>query len=168
MRVIGPVQLTTIRTHWGWLGLAGTGVSVHRVLLPQPSQEAVARLLGGALLGLGELAPFLRSVADKLERYAAGERVAFEEPVELAELGDFHRRVLEACREIPYGSTCSYGELAARAGRPGAARAVGAAMARNPAPIIVPCHRVIRSDGSLGGFGGGLDLKRRVLQLESL
>ena len=168
MKVIGSMQLTAIQTDWGWLGLAGTGVAVHRVLLPQPSREAIARQLGGALTEPGELSPLLRSVAEKIERYTAGERVAFDEPVELAEMGEFHRRVLQVCREIPYGSTCAYGELAARAGRPGAARAVGAAMARNPVPILVPCHRVIRSDGSLGGFGGGLELKRRMLQLESL
>ena len=68
--------------------------------------------------------------------------------------------------EIPRGQTCSYAELAARAGRPGAARAVGQAMARNPWPIIVPCHRVVASDGGLGGYGGGLDMKERLLRLE--
>ena len=79
----------------------------------------------------------------------------------------FQRMVWSALTTIPYGETVSYGELARRLGRPAATRAVGAANGRNPIPIVIPCHRVIGSDGSLTGFGGGLAIKRRLLDLES-
>jgi methylated-DNA-[protein]-cysteine S-methyltransferase len=80
---------------------------------------------------------------------------------------DFHRKVLKVLHDtVPAGATTSYGELATAAGRPGAARAVGSAMANNPVPIIVPCHRVLASDGKLGGYGGGLEMKRKLLELE--
>jgi methylated-DNA-[protein]-cysteine S-methyltransferase len=79
----------------------------------------------------------------------------------------FQLDVLRALQEVPYGETISYGELAKRIGRPNASRAVGGANARNPLPIVIPCHRVIGSDGNLVGFGGGLDIKKKLLDLES-
>ncbi|HKE43248.1 MAG TPA: methylated-DNA--[protein]-cysteine S-methyltransferase [Steroidobacteraceae bacterium] len=105
------------------------------------------------------------AVTRQLSEYFAGERQVFD--LELAMAGTpFQRAVWSALREIPYGETISYGELARRLGRPRAVRAVGSANGANPVPIIVPCHRVIGSDGSLTGFGGGLDMKRRLLALE--
>jgi methylated-DNA-[protein]-cysteine S-methyltransferase len=103
-----------------------------------------------------------------LQRYFAGEPVGFDVPLDAGGAGAFEKQVWQACRKIPYGRTTTYGELAKRVGRPGAARAVGAAMAHNRFPIIVPCHRVLRSDGGLGGFSGpdGVSLKRRLLDLE--
>jgi len=90
----------------------------------------------------------------------------FTVPLDLSGLSPFHRRVLQAARRIPYGRTATYSDLARRVGRPLAARAVGQAMARNPVPLVIPCHRVVASGGGLGGYGGGLDLKRRLLALE--
>lgn len=107
-----------------------------------------------------------RSVAKKIDRYYRGDIVNFDEPLDLDGSPEFFRQVWTELRKVPRGETISYSELARRAGRPKAVRAVGTAMARNPVPVIVPCHRVIRSDGTLGGFGGGLDLKRRMLELE--
>ena len=101
----------------------------------------------------------------QLEEYFAGRRRRFE--LRLAARGSvFQQAVWEALRQIPYGSTCSYAELARRIGRPTAMRAVGAANGANPIAVIVPCHRVIGSDGSLTGFAGGLPRKRLLLQLE--
>lgn len=106
------------------------------------------------------------AAARQLGEYFARKRQHFD--LELAPAGsDFQRSVWQALTEIPYGETRSYGELACRLGRPGAARAVGAANARNPLPIVVPCHRVIGSSGSLTGFAGGVDIKRYLLELES-
>jgi methylated-DNA-[protein]-cysteine S-methyltransferase len=106
-------------------------------------------------------------VRAQLEEYFAGERRSFAD-IPLAMRGsEFQRRVWSALREIPYGETISYGELARRVGQPGQARAVGTANARNPIAVIVPCHRVIGADGSLTGFGGGLANKRLLLDLES-
>ena len=102
----------------------------------------------------------------QLEAYFDGRLTRFDIPLGL-EGTEFRRRVWDALLEIPYGDTVSYGEIAGRIGAPGAARAVGLANGRNPVSIIVPCHRVIGSDGSLTGYGGGLHRKRRLLQLES-
>lgn len=107
----------------------------------------------------------LGAVADELEAYFAGRLRAFRTPV-APDGTPFQRRVWEALREIPYGETMSYGELSRRIGRPDAVRAVGAANGANPIAIIIPCHRVVGANGSLTGFGGGLDVKRALLALE--
>ncbi len=107
----------------------------------------------------------LRFARAQLDEYFAGERQHFELP--LHPVGTpFQLTVWQALRHIPYGVTISYGELARRIGKPQAMRAVGAANGRNPLPIVVPCHRVIGADGSLTGFGGGLPIKRQLLNLE--
>ena len=108
-------------------------------------------------------------VVDRLGRYFKGKPVTLDDiPVSLDHLSTFQKRVATACRAIPYGATLSYGELAAAAGSPGAARAVGQVMASNRAPLLVPCHRVLAAGGKLGGFSApqGLTLKRRLLALE--
>jgi methylated-DNA-[protein]-cysteine S-methyltransferase len=105
-------------------------------------------------------------VQAQLREYFAGERVAFDAP--LAMHGTpFERQVWRALVDIPYGETVSYGEIATRVGQPSAARAVGLANGRNPIAVIVPCHRVIGADGTLTGYGGGLQRKRLLLELES-
>ncbi|WP_432092857.1 methylated-DNA--[protein]-cysteine S-methyltransferase [Streptomyces sp. bgisy100] len=109
--------------------------------------------------------PFTAAV-EQLKAYFAGELTAFELPLRL-DGTPFQRRVWTALRDIPYGGTVSYGQLAGRLGLPSAARAVGLANGRNPIGIIVPCHRVVGAGGSLTGYGGGLDRKRRLLDHES-
>lgn len=109
--------------------------------------------------------PALAACAAQLSEYFAGERRAFDLP--LAPAGTaFQRRVRAALLQIPYGELRSYREIARAIGQPNAVRAVGAANGRNPLPIVVPCHRVVGSDGSLTGFAGGLEVKRRLLELE--
>ncbi len=109
--------------------------------------------------------PFTDAIG-QLDEYFAGQRQDFE--LDLAPEGtEFQRQVWEALREIPFGETWSYGELAHHIGRPTASRAVGAANGMNPIPVIIPCHRVIGSNGKLTGFGGGLDTKQFLLGLES-
>jgi methylated-DNA-[protein]-cysteine S-methyltransferase len=113
---------------------------------------------------------FAPALIDRLTRYAAGECVDFRDvEIELSHLSDFGASVIAATRQIPLGTTQSYGQIAALAGRPGAARAVGRMMAKNRTPLVVPCHRVIGSGGRLGGFSAsdGLAMKRRLLRLES-
>ena len=104
-------------------------------------------------------------VAAQLDEYFAGERTSFDVPMRL-DGTDFQRRVWTELCGIPYGETISYGELARRVGNPKASRAVGLANGRNPIAVIVPCHRVIAADGSLGGYGGGADRKVHLLELE--
>lgn len=101
----------------------------------------------------------------QLAEYFAGTRTEFDVPLAM-EGSEFQQRVWSALREIPYGETEPYGQLALRIGKPGAARAVGLANGRNPVGIIVPCHRVVGSSGGLTGYGGGLDRKRALLDLE--
>lgn len=110
--------------------------------------------------------PLLQLVADQLAAYFGGELTQFELPLRL-DGTTFQQRVWQELREIPYGSTATYGEIAERLGSPGASRAVGLANNRNPVPIIVPCHRVVGADGALVGFGGGLPCKRWLLDHES-
>jgi methylated-DNA-[protein]-cysteine S-methyltransferase len=106
------------------------------------------------------------AVARQLDEYFAGERTTFDVPLRM-QGGPFEREVWAELVQIPYGETASYGEIARRVGKPHASRAVGAANGRNPIAIIVPCHRVIGSDGTLTGYGGGLERKRALLDLEA-
>jgi len=110
-------------------------------------------------------APFV-AARKQLMEYFSGKRKTFDLPLKLKGT-EFQLRVLQELQRIPYGETSSYGEIANRIGRPRAVRAVGAANGRNPIPIIVPCHRVIGSNGSLTGFGGGLGTKQALLRLEA-
>lgn len=109
--------------------------------------------------------PLLKEAVRQLEGYFAGKLQEFSLPLE-PEGTAFMKQVWAALCEIPYGRTASYGEIAGKVGRPKAARAVGLANNRNPIPIIIPCHRVIGADGSLTGYAGGLEMKRKLLDLE--
>lgn len=113
-----------------------------------------------------DMCVLLRQARMELEEYFAGKRQYFEVPVSLAGT-EFQRKVWESLKKIPYGKTRSYGEIASDIGNPKAARAVGMANNRNPVMILVPCHRVIGKDGSLVGYGGGLEVKRFLLNLEN-
>ncbi len=163
---------TVFRTKWGYFGLAGNG-AVRRTCLPVAGREAAEQALREALEPAGEVRfdkGFLRDLQERIIAYFAGEPVDFrrEPAVALDPAGSFVRTVLQTCRKIPAGETTTYGELAVRIGHPGAARAVGSALAQNPVPLIVPCHRVLRTDGSLGGFSapGGLTTKQKLLDHE--
>ncbi|MCH5265858.1 MAG: methylated-DNA--[protein]-cysteine S-methyltransferase [Lachnospiraceae bacterium] len=107
----------------------------------------------------------LRQACQELEEYFAGKRKVFSVPLSVHGT-EFQERVWKELQKIPYGTTCSYGQLAAAIGKPKACRAVGMANNRNPLPIFIPCHRVIGSNGKLVGYGGGLDIKEKLLKLE--
>lgn len=113
----------------------------------------------------GQLAEPIR----QLEAYLAGGLREFELPLDWTLSSGFNQQVLRELSDgVPYGTVVGYGDLASRVGRPGAAQAVGAAMGSNPLPVVVPCHRVVETDGGLGGFGGGLETKRQLLALEGV
>jgi methylated-DNA-[protein]-cysteine S-methyltransferase len=114
----------------------------------------------------GDVPPVLEESATQLEEYFAGERTEFDLPMAL-DGTPFQRAVWAELTHIPYGQTISYGELARRVGRPSGPRAVGQANGRNPIPIVVPCHRVLASNG-IGGYGGGLEVKRALLAVEGV
>jgi len=155
------------RVAWGWCGLKRTGHGMTRVSLPLATPaEAMAAVDAVGSPAADE--PLLREVAALLAAHFAGQPVRFEVALDLRGVGEFGRSVLAACARIPWGRTATYGELAAAVGRPGAARAVGQALGRNPLPVVVPCHRVIGADGGLVGFGAGLAMKRRLLEHEGV
>jgi methylated-DNA-[protein]-cysteine S-methyltransferase len=130
-----------------------------------PEPEAEVERLARAF-GLRVLRASLDEPRRELDEYFEGRRREFELPIDLDAVPGFHREVLGELRRVPYGQVTTYGTLAARAGRPRAARAVGTVMNRNPVPIVLPCHRVVGSTGKLVGYGGGLERKEFLLRLE--
>jgi O-6-methylguanine DNA methyltransferase len=109
-----------------------------------------------------------KTIRTLLDRYLQGREVDFDVEVDISHLGIFTQKVLNELRKIPYGETRSYGWLAKKVGKQHAARAVGQALKRNPIPIIIPCHRIIRDDGTIGGFSMGVNIKERLLALEGV
>jgi methylated-DNA-[protein]-cysteine S-methyltransferase len=130
---------------------------------PERETEQLARAFGARVLRSRKP---LDPVKRELDQYFEGERHEFDLAVDLRGRSEFTRQVLEQLAQVPYGEVTTYGSLAARSGRPRAARAVGTIMNRNPIPIVLPCHRVVGSTGSLVGYGGGLERKRLLLDLE--
>ena len=161
------VAYRTIDTPVGPLLLAGTSRGLVRVAFAREDHDAVLARLATAISPRILRAPArLDTVARELDEYFAGRRAAFDVPLDLRLAGGFRREVLARLPRIAYGRTATYAAIAAEAGRPRAVRAVGTACAKNPLPVVVPCHRVVRSDGSIGEYLGGADAKRTLLALE--
>lgn len=161
------VAFGTVDTPVGELLVAATGGGVCRISFdPEPEREVerLARSFGVRVLQAPSRG--LDDARRELDEYFAGSRTAFDLPVDVRLAGPFAQDVLRELRRVPFGQTTTYGTLAARAGRPRAARAVGTVMNRNPIPIVLPCHRVVGSTGSLVGYAGGLERKVALLQLE--
>jgi methylated-DNA-[protein]-cysteine S-methyltransferase len=168
------VVWTVLTTGIGPLLLAATREGLVNVVFhaTDPVRDKALDRLASRLGGKPEEAPYSPLLAEairQLETYFAGERHAFELPLDWSLISGFNRQVLrELASGVPYGSVVGYGDLAGRVGQPGAAQAVGMAMGANPLPVVVPCHRVVESDGGIGGFGGGLETKRKLLALEGV
>ncbi|MFW3386303.1 UNVERIFIED_CONTAM: methylated-DNA--[protein]-cysteine S-methyltransferase [Kocuria sp. CPCC 205274] len=162
------VAYTTVSTPVGVLLLAATEEGLVRVAYAREDHEAVLqdlarRISPRVLHAPARLAPAVR----QLEEYFAGTRTGFDLPLDRSLSHGFRRLVQEHLPEIGYGRTESYGAVARSVGRPQAVRAVGTACATNPLPVVVPCHRVLRGDGGLGGYVGGLEAKAALLELET-
>jgi methylated-DNA-[protein]-cysteine S-methyltransferase len=154
------VNYAYLETPVGTLLIAGGDAVVERISFPRHGKAAKPEP-GWQVSQRGAVVEAIR----QLREYFAGKRTGFDLP--LAPKGtEFQRAVWRQLQEIPYGATISYGELARRVGNPKASRAVGSANGANPLPIVIPCHRVIAGDGSMGGFGGGLPTKEILLALE--
>ena len=161
------VAVATMDSPIGTLSLAATRAGLVRVGFPREVDRFTEELAEHLSPRVVELPSRLDGARRQLDEYFDGHRRRFELPVDLSLAHGFRRLVLEQLYEtVSFGQTLSYMELAGRAGNPRASRAVGSAMATNPVPIVVPCHRVLRSGGALGGYGGGLDVKRFLLALE--
>jgi methylated-DNA-[protein]-cysteine S-methyltransferase len=162
------VAYRDLDTPLGRLLLAATPAGLVRVAFPVEDADAVLASLAERVSPRVLRAPArLDAVARELDEYFDGRRHAFDVPVDLQLAHGFRRAVLERLVDVPYAGTVSYAELAARAGSPRAVRAVGTACALNPVPLVVPCHRVVRSDGTPGSYRGGPEAKRRLLALEA-
>jgi O-6-methylguanine DNA methyltransferase len=164
---IERVFTTTVETAIGTLRLLATEHGLAYLALPRAGGRGLAGWLAREAPHARREEAFAphRDAARQLVEYAAGKRTSFELALDLRGT-PFQLAVWSWLQTIPYGETRSYADGARAVGRPGAVRAVGTANGANPLPIIVPCHRVIRSGGKLGGYGGGLDLKRRLLAME--
>lgn len=158
---IGPLFLAATET-----GLVTVRFHAGRAVRDRAPAQLAGRLGAEPVEdATGRLAEPIR----RLEAYFAGVLRRFDLPLDWSLSAGFNRQVLqELLAGVEYGAVVGYGELAARVGRPGAAQAVGTAMGSNPLPVVVPCHRVVETDGGLGGFGGGLETKRRLLALEGV
>jgi methylated-DNA-[protein]-cysteine S-methyltransferase len=161
------VAYRIVDTPVGQLLLAATPVGLVRVAYARQNHDAVLTGLASQISPRVLLAPRqLDDAARQLDHYFAGRGFGFELSVDLRLAHGFRRAVLEYLPDVGYGRTVSYGQLATLVGRPGAARAVGSACATNPLPLIIPCHRVVLGDGSPGGYVGGPEIKRVLLDLE--
>ncbi len=157
-----------VHTRDGYVGLVATQRGLCRIYLPLETRGDVKQRICHEFQGAREQAGLMSKLATNLKRFFKGEQVEFDVRLDWSGWNSFEVDVWRACRLIPYAETGSYKSLADRLGRPGAARAVGTAMGRNPFPIVVPCHRVVKSDGTLGGYSGpgGVSFKRRLLDME--
>ncbi|MCZ0205423.1 methylated-DNA--[protein]-cysteine S-methyltransferase [Streptomyces achromogenes] len=159
---IGPLMLAATRS-----GLVNVVFHASDAVRDRALERLAARLGGRLVEDPGS--PLLAEAIRQLRAYFAGERHGFDLPLDWSLSSGFNRQVLrELASGVPYGSVVGYGDLAGRVGQPGGAQAVGVAMGSNPLPVVVPCHRVVESDGGIGGFGGGLETKRKLLALEGV
>ncbi len=158
------------QTRWGFFGLAGRQNVLLRTVLPHSNEKIIENLLLKRVKDALPDKKFCQNLQQKIQSFFEGNPVDFNDIViDINQFNHFTKDVLTACRAITFAETISYSQLAEKIGNRLAARAVGRALAQNPLPLIIPCHRVIHSDGSLGGFSapGGSKLKARLLELES-
>jgi methylated-DNA-[protein]-cysteine S-methyltransferase len=167
LTVAGKLKYTVADVGVGWVGLLASGSGLLRVTLPQTSAEEAERLLSDRVTEAVRSDNLFADLTERLKSYFSGQRVSFDDELDLSGATAFQGEVWRLARLIPYGQTRSYRWLVQSLGKAGAGRAVGQALARNPLPVIVPCHRVVAQDGKPGGYSGGIDRKKFLLRLES-
>ncbi len=163
------MKYTIFNTAWGYFGLVADKKGLLRTCLPCRSRKIAERHLLAGVDNSRFDKNLLKPLQKQIIAYFEGKPARFNTPLVLDSLSPFARKVLAACEKIPAGKTASYSQLAGMIGKPRASRAVGSALARNPIPLIIPCHRIIHSDGSLGNFSaqGGTCTKKKLLALET-
>ncbi|MCK4452807.1 methylated-DNA--[protein]-cysteine S-methyltransferase [candidate division WOR-3 bacterium] len=167
------ISYRIVQSQFGEVGIVwkmkNKDAMITRVFLPESGKKikyVIKKVYPDAVFGS---VPIINKICKKLGNFLKGKPIEFSlNNIDLKQLYNFQKKVLLVERQIPYGWVSTYGRLAKKIGVPRASRAVGQALARNPFPIIIPCHRTIRSDGSLGGFQGGLKLKRKLLEIEGI
>jgi methylated-DNA-[protein]-cysteine S-methyltransferase len=161
-------QAIVFKSRWGWMGVSETTKGIDGVVLPKSSRRAVLSEMQLSEVDLlkGRRSSRLREAQSQLTGYLAGRRRSFDLPLDITCGTSFQRKVWRTLRRVSYGRLRSYQWVAARIGGSQYARAVGNAVGANPMPIVIPCHRIVAQDTSLGGFSGGLPTKRKLLTLE--
>jgi len=158
-------------TRLGWMALVADENHVKQLVFGYPSKKSALAALDKRLVAAAQPKKEHSPLVERLRAYAEGAAVDFRDiSIDLAGMTAFRQKVLKLCRQIPFGKTATYGELAARAGAPGAARAVGSCMAKNRIPLIIPCHRVVPVGGRLGNYSapGGTETKKQLLEMERI
>jgi len=163
------ISYVVFQTQWGFFGLAGTENALIRAVLPSPNRKIVEKLLlkglKNALLDIN----YRPDIQMRVREFFDGCSTDFGDiPVQIDQFSQFTKKVLNACRKVPFAETITYSQLAEKIHSPAAARAVGTALAKNPLPLLIPCHRIIRSDDNMGGFSapGGTELKLKLIKHE--
>jgi len=165
--MIQQLNYTIFNTDMGWVGMLASAKRLLGTTLPQRSAQEACLLLGDSV-NRATCSPHpFKDLMERLKAYFSGHRITFPDKLDLSQGTHFQREVWEITRRIPYGETRSYAWVAEQIRKPRAVRAVGQALGKNPLPIIVPCHRVVASDGKLGGFGGGVEMKKHLISLEA-
>ena len=158
-------MVSILRTKLGWVGIVSGSRGLTCLIPPSESKKKILKKLGGDIRSSSD-DNIINRVRKDLVEYMDGRDTSFNYPIDLQAMPPFTQRVLKIVRTIPYSETRSYSWVAERVGGKRFSRAVGQALSRNPLPIIIPCHRVIKSDGTAGGFTGGIHLKRKLLRIE--
>ena len=161
-------QAIIFKSRWGWMGVSETTKGIDAVVLPKASRQAVRVELRLSIAELleGRMSSRLREAQSQLTDYLAGARRSFDLPLDLSRGTSFQQKVWRTLQSVSYSRLRSYQWVAVRVGGRQYARAVGNAVGANPMPIVIPCHRIVAQDASLGGFSGGLPTKRKLLTLE--
>lgn len=165
------IPYALFKTRIGWCGLLRSKRGILRLFIGYLEREQLLKQILNEFGNSIKKSPATGDIIDKIKRYCSGEKIIFDKyAVDWSLLTPFQRKVLKATMKVPYGTVETYGGLAKKAGCPSASRAVGGALARNPFPLVIPCHRIVKGNGSLGGFsaGGGIALKERLLKLEGV
>jgi len=161
------IRYSLFETDRGWIGISASDFGLVNITLPEQSpDDPLIKLRLNSIYAVRD-DHFFSDITKRLRLYFSGKRVYFNDTVDYSGASDFQKSVCAAARQIPYGETRSYRWVAENIGNPKSARAVGNALGKNPCPVIIPCHRVISSDGSPGGFSGGIEHKINLLLLES-
>ncbi len=160
------LNYVTFNTDMGWLGILGSAKGLMFTTLPQRSVQEAHRLLGDRINHAIWSPQLFEDLVERFRTYFAGHKATFPDRLDLPRATPFQRQIWEITRLIPYGETRSYMWVAEQIKKPKAQRAVGQALAKNHLPVIVPCHRVVTSDGKLSGYSGGVETKRLLLHME--
>ncbi len=166
---VSDCYYTAFATRLGWMAMVAEKNHLKQLVFGYPSKKTALAALDKQLLAAAKPIDAVSPLTKRLRAYAEGQADDFHDvAVDLGEKTPFQQKVLKLCRRIPFGKTMTYGELAKRAGAPGAARAVGSCMARNRLPLVVPCHRVVPSGSRLGNYSapGGTETKQHLLDME--